>query len=82
MMLRIFDYISEADIGHIVYCSGMHFLLSASAGLLVYWLTSTTLSVTCSAYLCVSFIRRFSLLVALCCAVAAHILEDYWLGSF
>ena len=81
-MLRVFDYISEAGIGHVIYCTGMHFLLSAVAGLLVYWLTSTTLSVTCSAYLGVSFIRRFSLLVALCCAVAAHILEDYWLGRF
>ncbi len=81
-MLRIFDYISEAGIGHVIYSTGMHFLLSAVMGLLVYWLTSTTLLVTCSAYLRVSFIRRFSLLVALCFAVAAHILEDYWLGRF
>jgi hypothetical protein len=76
------DYISEISLGHIIYCEGMHFLLSGSVGLLVYWLTSTTLSVTCSTYLGVSFIRRFSLLVALCCAVVAHILEDYWLGKF
>ena len=81
-MLRIFDYISEAGLGHIICCDGMHFLLSAVVGLLAYWLISITLSVTCSAYLRVSFIHRFSLLVALCCAVAAHILEDYWLGSF
>ena len=78
----MFDYVSKIGLGYTVYCEGMHFLLSSAAGLLVYWLISTTLSVTCSAYLGVSFIRRFSLLAALCCAVAAHILEDYYLGKF
>lgn len=75
-------YVSEVSLDYIIYCEGMHFLLSSAAGLLVYWLISTTLSVTCSAYLGVSFIRRFSLLAALCCAVVAHILEDYYLGKF
>jgi len=81
-MSKVFDYISEIGLDTVICRVGMHFLLSASVGLLVYWLISTTLSVTCSAYLGVSFMHRFSLLVALCYAVAAHILEDYWLGSF
>lgn len=67
-----------------------HFALSAIVGLLVYWLTLTILSHgRFSIYLKEKqssnqgfSIHRFSLVVALCFAVAVHILEDYTLNIF
>ena len=67
-----------------------HFALSAVVGLLVYWLTVTILSRgRFGTYLREKqstrtgfSIRRFSLAVALCFAVAVHILEDYTLDIF
>ena len=64
--------------------SSKHFLLAFGAGFLAFLLTSTMLShITGSLTLMPgSCIHRCSLLVALCFAVAAHVLEDYYLGWF
>ena len=67
-----------------------HFVLSAIVGLLVYWLTSTILlHGRFGIYLMEKqstqrgfSIHRFSLVVALCFSVAAHVLEDYTLNIF
>lgn len=69
---------------YVLWCLGMHFLLSSFVGLLVYLLTSTILSRTTSFRNGVGIFStyRFSLLVALCWSVSAHILEDYYLGKF
>jgi len=60
---------------YIIYCEASHFALSATVGLLVYWLTLTILShITGSQDLIPdSSIYRYSLVVALCFAVATHI---------
>jgi len=67
---------------HIIYCGVCHFALGFFAGLLVYLLTLTILSHTRLGGVEDSSIHRFSLVVALSCAVAVHILEDYTLGWF
>jgi len=69
---------------HIIKCLVCHFGLSCFAGFLGYWLTSTILShiTGLQTLMDASSIRHCSLLVALCFAVAVHILEDYLLGWF
>jgi len=69
---------------HIIRCVVCHFGLSCFVGWLAYLLTSTILSHTIGSQTSAegSSIRRFSLAVALCFAVLAHILEDYMLGWF
>ena len=69
---------------YIIRCLVCHFGLSCFAGWLGYLLTSTILShITGLETLMGGFsIHHCSLLVALCCAVAVHILEDYLLGWF
>ncbi len=54
-----------------------HFLLGFVVALLVFWLTQTIFSGVLG-----RGTYRFSLLVALCCSVVAHILEDYLLRWF
>jgi len=72
----------------IVYAPIAHFALSATVGLLVYWLTSTMLSHGRSTTLRVLAsrpdfsIHHFSLLLALSSSVFVHILEDYTLKWF
>ena len=62
---------------YIVLCLTEHFLLGFAVALLVFWLTQTIFSGVLG-----RGTFRFSLLVALFCAVVAHILEDYLLGWF
>lgn len=62
-----------------------HFALSGGVGLLVYWLTSTTLLNTSHNILMFNHVfgtHRFSLSLALLFAIWVHILEDYVLGWF
>ena len=74
----------------LVWMPVAHFALSAIVGLLVYWLTLTILSYgRFGIYLREKqstqqgfSIHRLSLVVALCFAVAVHILEDYTLNIF
>jgi hypothetical protein len=54
-----------------------HFLLGFAVALLVFWLTQTIFSGVLG-----RGTYRFSLLVALSCAVVVHILEDYLLDWF
>lgn len=66
-----------------IVSTGCHFLLSALAAWLGYWLTSTILSViSLNAGIVVSGIELLSILVALCFAVSAHILEDLYVRWF
>ena len=78
------------DVGwELLWKPALHFALSGFVGLLVYWLTSTTLS-RCShgdtsiqVLPKVAFgIHRFSLFLALAFAIWFHILEDYTLNWF
>lgn len=66
----------------IAYSLGAHFLLSALVGLLVYWLTQTILLHIFGQSLHVSCIHRYSLSLALCFSIFAHVLEDYTLKMF
>ena len=74
----------------LVWMPVAHFVLSAGVGLSVYYLILTILSHgRFSIYLKERqsshqgfSIHRFSLVVALCFAVAVHILEDYTLNIF
>ena len=74
----------EIDIIWAMRYEACHFALSAIVGLLAYWLISTILSRTTyfRERVGVFSTRRFSLLVALCLAVSAHILWDYLVGGF
>jgi hypothetical protein len=54
-----------------------HFLLGFAVAYLVFWLMQTIFSGVLG-----RGTFRFSLLVALSCAVVVHILEDYLLGWF
>jgi hypothetical protein len=65
------------ELHSIVFFLGMHFLL----GFVVAWLAFLSMRTIFSGVLGPG-IFRFSLLVALCCAVVSHILEDYWLQWF
>jgi hypothetical protein len=60
-----------------VLCLSKHFLLGFAVASLVFWLTQIIFSGVLG-----HGTYRFSLLVALSCAVVAHILEDYLLGWF
>ena len=68
----------------IMACLSLHFLVSASVGLLVFLLTSTILSriTLFQDGVGVFSIYQFSLLVALCFAALAHIFADYFIGRF
>ncbi len=74
----------------LVWMPAAHFVLSAMVALLVYWLTSITLSFGLSRVSLKgnyhipgdSFIHRFSLVVGLSFSVVAHILEDYIYNIF
>ena len=74
----------EIDIIWAIRCEAYHFLLSGFVGLLGYWLISTILLRTTyfQKQVGVFSTHQFSLLVALCFAVLAHILQDYLLGWF
>jgi hypothetical protein len=65
------------DLKDLVFFLGMHFLLGFAVALSVFSLTRTILSGILG-----RGTYRFCLLVALSCAVAAHILEDYFLSWF
>ena len=67
----------------------LHFMSSGLVGLLVYWLTSTTLLHGCSGITGfplstkdVYGMHRFSFLLALLFAIWFHILQDYTLNWF
>ena len=62
---------------YMVLCLTEHFLLGFAVALSVFWLTQTIFSGVLG-----RGTYRFSLLVALSCAVVAHILEDYFLSWF
>jgi hypothetical protein len=61
-----------------------HWVLGFGVGLLLFWLTSTTLlKFSCfQNKIGVFSIRGFSLLVALLCSVVVHIAEDYIFDIF
>lgn len=73
-----------------IWMPAAHFALSATVGLLVYWLILTILlRGQFGIYLMAKqstqrgfSIHQFSLLVALCSSVVVHILEDYTLNIF
>ena len=67
---------------HIAWALAQHFVLSASVGLLVYWSIWTTLSALSLAGMDDGRIRTYCWWLALSCAVAAHVLQDYLLGWF
>jgi len=70
------------EISYIVRCEMCHFWLSALVGASAYSLTLTILSHITPGRMGDSFTHRFSLVVALSCAAAAHILEDYTWNAF
>lgn len=61
------------EITQIVTSLGYHFLLSASVGWLVYWLTWTISG---------DRERRTRLSLSLAFALVAHVVEDYFVGWF
>jgi len=88
-MEEIIRYIVE-DIGwKLIWAPAAHFALSGGVGLLVYWLTSTTLlryssgGTSIRVFPRVEFgIHRFSFCLALAFAIWVHILEDFVLNWF
>ena len=74
--------ICGVEIPNIVQSLALHFLLSGFVGLLVYLLTSIILSAIFSGWMDEPTIHRYSISLALCCAVLAHILEDFLFGWF
>lgn len=81
-------YIQE-NFWAIIWKGGMHFISSGFVGLLVYWLTSTTLSRYLSGGSSIQVspkvafgIHRFSLFLALVFAIWFHILIDYTVNWF
>jgi len=64
-------------IGKVVRCLTFHFLLSAFAGSLAYWLISTTGGTGAA-----DGISGIGLLAALSCAALSHVAEDYTLDWF
>ena len=80
--MKVFD----VSVKEAIRCSGLHFLSSGLVGLLVYWLTSTTLyhlNLEISQFGVEGvYIDRLPLYVALCCSVLFHILEDRYLAAF
>ena len=61
------------EISLIVKSLSAHYLLSLCVAALVYWLTSTIFGVE---------EKRTRLLLSLACALAVHVLQDYYLGLF
>lgn len=77
--------VSGLSLGFVLFALIAHFVLSATVGWLVYWLTSTILqhtSFVLKQKLGESGIYRYALSLALCFAVLVHILEDYTLYLF
>ena len=71
------------NILYIIKCEAYHFGLSAVVGWLGYWSTSIILSRTgLQAILTGRRTFLLLLLVALSCAVLAHIVEDYTINWF
>ncbi len=70
--------------GYMFYCWTCHFLLSATAGLLTYWLVSKLLMRFACFKENVGLIptHHFSIIIALCVAVIIHVVQDYTLGWF
>ena len=67
----------------IIRCCITHWLLGFFVGASVFWLTLTMLlHTTLGSHMGDSCISHFSLVVALCCAVALHIVEDFTLDKF
>ena len=67
----------------IIRCCITHWLLGFCVGASVYWLTSTMLlRTTLGSHMDAFSISQCSLVVALCCAVASHIVEDFTLDRF
>ena len=69
----------------LIWKPAAHFVSSGFVGLLVYWLTSTTLSKSSHNIIIFNHVfgtHRFSLSLALLFAIWVHILEDYTLGWF
>ena len=88
-MEEIIQFIWKEIGWDLLWKPGLHFVSSGFVGLLVYWLTSTTLShyysgdMSIQVFPKVAFgIHRFSLFLALSFAVWFHILEDYTLNWF
>lgn len=61
----------------VIRCLVCHFGLSACAGWLAYWLILTT-----GADVGGDGISWQALVVALCCAVLSHVVEDYTINRF
>lgn len=79
--------VPELTIWYVAALEVAHFGLSASAGFLGYWLTSTILSRITSwdtghLPLSASSTSRLPLLAALSFSVLAHVSEDYWVKWF
>jgi len=88
-MDEIVKYITEEVGWKLIWMPAAHFALSAGVGLLVYWLTSTTLShyssgdMSIQVFPKVAFgIHRFSFCLALAFAIWFHVLEDYTINWF
>jgi len=87
-MEEIIKFIFEEIGWKLIWKPAAHFALSGGVGLLVYWLTSTTLShyysgqKTLKLLTGVSGMHRFSFLLAVAFAIWFHILEDYTLNWF
>jgi len=88
-MEEIIKFITEEVGWELLWKPAAHFALSSGVGLLVYWLTSTTLSRYSSGDMLiqqyprgVSGIHRFSLFLALSFAIWVHVFEDYTLNWF
>jgi len=70
-------------VSYVIACEACHFGLSAVVGWLAYWSTSTIFSRTgLRAMLPGWRIYLLLLLVALSCAVLAHVVEDYTIDWF
>jgi len=72
------------SLSEIIRCTGNHFILSSVVGALAFFLTQIILSriTLFKSKVGVFSTFQFSFLVALCCAVLSHILEDYFLKIY
>ena len=76
------NFVFGVNIKCLIISSGLHFLLSACVGALVFWLTLTILSKYAVETIPNYYINLYSFLVSLPFASLAHVLEDYWWGKF